>query len=262
MSRRVTISTFNAMKAEREKFVMMTAYDATFSRLISDAGAETILVGDSLGMVLQGHDTTIPVSIDMAYHTRCVCRGRPNSLVVADMPFMSYDTTDKALESGMQFAGRRPDGQTEGGVWLRKVSTAWWNGVFPCARWALRPSQSMSSAAIGSRVEPQGSQIHPGRCGGNSGCRGQPAGAGMYTRSSRGDISSKLDIPTIGIGAGAGTDAQVLVLHDMLGLSVKPPKFVENFMEGATSVQAALSAFVEAGNRRISQGRTYLLLTG
>ena len=88
---KITISTLDRMKAAGEKFVCITAYDATFARLVSDAGAETILVGDSLGMVLQGHASTIPVTIDdMAYHTECVTRGQPNSLVIADMPFMSY----------------------------------------------------------------------------------------------------------------------------------------------------------------------------
>ncbi|MFT6368692.1 MAG: 3-methyl-2-oxobutanoate hydroxymethyltransferase, partial [Bacteroidia bacterium] len=95
---KVTISTLQKMKSEGEKFVCITAYDATFARVISEAGAETILVGDSLGMVLQGYDSTIPVSIqDMAYHTRCVVRGNPSSLVIADMPFMTYATPEEAL---------------------------------------------------------------------------------------------------------------------------------------------------------------------
>jgi len=142
MSRRVTIATLNGMKERREKFVMMTAYDATFARLISEAGAETILVGDSLGMVLQGHDTTIPVTIDdMAYHTASVCRGRPHSLVVADMPFMSYDTTDKALESGMLLmqAGAQMV-KMEGGVWLSEsIHQLVERGIPVCAHLGLTP---------------------------------------------------------------------------------------------------------------------------
>ena len=98
-----SISHIENLKTNGEKFSCITAYDATFSRIISEVGAETILVGDSLGMVLQGHDSTIPVTIaDMAYHTRCVCRGNPESLVIADLPFMSYTTAAQAMESATQ----------------------------------------------------------------------------------------------------------------------------------------------------------------
>ena len=142
MDKRVTISTLNKMKSEREKFVMMTAYDSTFARLISEAGAETILVGDSLGMVLQGHDNTIPVGIDdMVYHTACVCRGRPHSLVVADLPFMSYDTTEKALQSGMLLmqAGAQMV-KMEGGVWLSdSIHQLVERGIPVCAHLGLTP---------------------------------------------------------------------------------------------------------------------------
>jgi 3-methyl-2-oxobutanoate hydroxymethyltransferase len=95
---KITISTLDKMKSAGEKFVCITAYDATFARLVSEAGAETILVGDSLGMVLQGHDSTIPVTVDdMAYHTECVCRAKPHSLVIADMPFMSYTSPEQTM---------------------------------------------------------------------------------------------------------------------------------------------------------------------
>ena len=103
MSDRITTSKLEAMKTSGEKFVMVTAYDSTFARLVSDAGAECILVGDSLGMVLQGHDTTVPVSLEaMVYHTECVARARPKSMIVADLPFMTYSSPDVALSASME----------------------------------------------------------------------------------------------------------------------------------------------------------------
>ena len=250
MSDKITIGTLNRMKADGEKFVMMTAYDATFSRLISDAGAETILVGDSLGMVLQGHDTTIPVTLsDMAYHTSCVCRGRPRSLVVADMPFMSYDTTDKALASGMMLmqAGAQMV-KLEGGVWLSDtIHQLVERGIPVCAHLGLTPQ----SVNVFGGYKVQGRTPKEAKSILADAVEIQDAGASLLVLECipahlAADISSKLDIPVIGIGAGPGTDAQVLVLHDMLGLSEHPPKFVENFMTGSASVQVALRAFVEA----------------
>jgi len=250
MSKRVTISTLNKMKTEREKFVMITAYDATFARLVSDAGAETILVGDSLGMVLQGHDTTIPVSLqDMVYHTACVCRARPHSLVIADLPFMSYDTPETALASGKQLmqAGAQMV-KLEGGVWLSDtIHQLVERGIPVCAHLGLMP-QSVNVYG-GYRV--QGRTPKEAKSILADAVEIQDAGASILLLECvpahlAADISSKLDIPVIGIGAGPGTDAQVLVLHDMLGLTEKPAKFVQNFMQNASSVQEALAAFVTA----------------
>lgn len=250
MSKRVTISTLDAMKAAGEKFVMITAYDATFAHLVSEAGAETILVGDSLGMVLQGHDTTIPVSIDdMVYHTASVCRGRPHSLVVSDLPFMSYDTSERALESGtaLMQAGAQMV-KLEGGVWLSEtIHRLVERGIPVCAHLGLTP-QSVNVFG-GYRV--QGRTPKEAKSILADAVEIQDAGASLLVLECipahlAADISNKLDIPVIGIGAGAGTDAQVLVLHDMLGLTERPAKFVRNFMEGETTVQGALKSFVEA----------------
>ena len=120
MTKRITISTLDAMKASGDKFVMITAYDATFARLASEAGADTILVGDSLGMVLQGHETTIPVSLDaMAYHTECVARAVLTHLIVADLPFMSFSNADDTLHASTRLmqAGAQMV-KLEGGTWL------------------------------------------------------------------------------------------------------------------------------------------------
>ena len=250
MSKRVTISTLDAMKAAGEKFVMITAYDATFAHLVSEAGAETILVGDSLGMVLQGHDTTVPVSIeDMVYHTACVSRARPRSLVVADLPFMSYDTPERALTSGkaLMQAGAQMV-KMEGGVWLSDtINQLVERGIPVCAHLGLMP-QSVNVYG-GYRV--QGRTPKEAKSILADAVEIQDAGASILLLECvpaplAADISRKLDIPVIGIGAGAGTDAQVLVLHDMLGMTDKPAKFVQNFMQGAPSIQAALAAFVDA----------------
>ena len=247
---KVTISTLERMKAAKEKFACITAYDATFARLIDEAGAEAMLVGDSLGMVLQGHDSTLPVTIeDMAYHTRCVTRAAPSALVMADMPFMTYGTTEDALVNAAELM--RVGAQMvklEGGVWLSDTIHALvQRGIPVCAHLGLTP-QSVNvfgGYRVQGRTPKQAKSILA------DAVEIQDAGASILILECipaplAGDISRKLDIPVIGIGAGAGTDAQVLVMHDLLGLSPHQPRFVENFMKSASSVQEALAAFVAA----------------
>ncbi len=247
---RVTISTLDAMKAAGEKFAMITAYDATFARLVSEAGAEAILVGDSLGMVLQGHDTTIPVTLDsMVYHTTCVARARTHSLIMADMPFMSYATPEDTLYAGAELmrAGAQMI-KLEGGTWLSdSINKLVERGIPVCAHLGLTP-QSVNVFG-GYRV--QGRTPKEAKTILADAVEIQDAGASVLLLECvpahlASDITAKLDIPVIGIGAGADTDAQVLVLHDMLGLSEKTAKFVRNFMVEASSVQGALKAFVDA----------------
>jgi 3-methyl-2-oxobutanoate hydroxymethyltransferase len=247
---KVTISTLNKMKAEGEKFVCMTAYDATFARLISDAGAETILVGDSLGMVLQGHNSTIPVNIDdMAYHTECVCRGNPNSLVMADLPFMAYSNAEQAMENAtaLMQAGAQMV-KMEGGTWLSDtISNLVERGIPVCAHLGLTPQSvnTFGGYKVQGRTPKEAKSILA------NAVEIQDAGASLLVLECipselAADISTKLDIPVIGIGAGPGTDAQVLVMHDLLGLTGNGIRFVHNFMEGQTSIQGGLKAFVNA----------------
>ena len=247
---KITISTLDKMKAAGEKFACITAYDATFARLVADAGAETMLVGDSLGMVLQGHDSTIPVTIaDMAYHTSCVVRGANGSLVMADMPFMSYSNPDEAMANAtlLMQAGAQMV-KMEGGVWLSETIDALvQRGIPVCAHLGLTP-QSVNAFG-GYRV--QGRTPKEAKSILADAVEIQDAGASLLVLECvpsplAADISSKLDIPVIGIGAGPDTDAQVLVMHDLLGLSTHTPRFVENFMAGQGSIQDALRAFVEA----------------
>ncbi len=247
---KITISTLDKLKAAGEKFVCITAYDATFARLVSEAGAETILVGDSLGNVIQGHDSTIPVTIDdMVYHTECVTRGQPESMVIADLPFMTYATAKDTLANAARLmqAGAQMV-KMEGGTWLSdSISLLVERGIPVCAHLGLTP-QSVNVFG-GYRVQgrtPKGAKSILADA-----VEIQDAGASLLVLECvpshlAADISRKLSIPVIGIGAGAGTDAQVLVLHDLLGLSGHSPKFVHNFMEGQPSVQAALRSFVTA----------------
>lgn len=247
---KVTISTLDKMKASGERFVCITAYDATFARLINEAGAETMLVGDSLGMVLQGHDSTIPVTIDaMAYHTGCVARAGGDALVIADMPFMSYSDAESAMANATRLmqAGAQMI-KMEGGVWLSDtIHSLVERGVPVCAHLGLTP-QSVNAFG-GYRV--QGRTPKEAKSILADAVEIQDAGASLLVLECipaplAADISRKLEIPVIGIGAGAGTDAQVLVMHDLLGLSTHQPRFVENFMVGQDSIQGALQAFVQA----------------
>jgi 3-methyl-2-oxobutanoate hydroxymethyltransferase len=246
----VTISTLNRMKAQGEKFVCVTAYDATFASLISEAGAETMLVGDSLGMVLQGHDSTVPVTIeDMAYHTACVARARTPSLLMADLPFMTYTTPEQTMQSAtaLMQAGAQMV-KMEGGVWLSdSISMLVERGIPVCAHLGLTPQSvnAFGGFKVQGRTPKEAKSILA------DAVEIQDAGASLLVlecipAALAADISSKLDIPVIGIGAGPGTDAQVLVMHDLLGLTRRTPRFVRNFMQGEDSVQSALAAFVAA----------------
>ena len=247
---KVTVSTLDKMKAAGEKFVCITAYDATFARLVSEAGAETILVGDSLGMVLQGYDSTIPVTVEeMVYHTACVTRAQPHSLVMADLPFMSYTTAEHAMENAtaLMQAGAQMV-KMEGGTWLSEtISMLVERGIPVCAHLGLTPQSvhAFGGFKVQGRTPKEAKSILA------DAVEIQDAGASLLVLECipshlASDISEKLSIPVIGIGAGPGTDAQVLVMHDMLGLSQHSARFVQNFMTGGNTVQDALKEFVEA----------------
>ena len=234
----------------KTKIPSLTAYDYPWAKLLDEAGVPLILVGDSLGMVLQGHDSTIPVTIDdMSYHTECVCRAAPQSLVIADLPFMSYTTPEQAMASATQLmqAGAQMV-KMEGGTWLSDtISMLVERGIPVCAHLGLTP-QSVNTLG-GFKVQgrtPKGAKSILADA-----VEIKDAGASLLVLECipahlASDISRKLDIPVIGIGAGAGTDGQVLVMHDLLGLSGHTARFVHNFMEGQTTIQGGLKAFVDA----------------
>jgi 3-methyl-2-oxobutanoate hydroxymethyltransferase len=250
MSKPVSINTLQKLKTGGEKFVCVTSYDALFTRAICQAGIEVILVGDSLGMVVQGNDSTLPVSIDeMAYHTRCVSRGNEGAFIIADMPFMSYSTTELAFDSATELmqAGAHMV-KLEGGAWLADtIFQLTERGIPVCAHLGLTPQSvnSFGGFLVQGKTDEQAEKIY------QDALLVERSGASLLVLecipselASR--ISRELTIPVIGIGAGNGTDAQVLVLHDLLGLNDNPPRFVKDFMAGNDSIVAALEAYANA----------------
>jgi 3-methyl-2-oxobutanoate hydroxymethyltransferase len=246
----VTVRTLHDMKREKRRFSCVTAYDASFARSAEAAGIETILIGDSLGMVLQGHSTTLPVTIaDMSYHTRCVSRAVTLPMVIADMPFMSYASQPEAIGNAAELmrSGAHMV-KLEGGAWLfDTVKALAERGVPVCGHLGLTP-QSVNSFGgwiVQGRNPEDAERILADALG------LQEAGASMLVlecvpRELASLITARLSIPVIGIGAGAATDAQVLVMHDLLGMNPRPPRFVRNFLSSGGSIQGALEAYSNA----------------
>ncbi|ALN18079.1 3-methyl-2-oxobutanoate hydroxymethyltransferase [Ectopseudomonas mendocina] len=248
----VTLTTLQSLKQNGEKIAMLTAYDATFAQACSQAGAEVLLVGDSLGMVLQGHDSTLPVTIDeMAYHTASVKRGNNGALIISDLPFMAYSTSEQTLLNSARLmqAGAHMV-KLEGAGWLAEpIRLLAERGVPVCAHLGLTPQavNILGGYKVQGRQEAQARQMRA------DAMALEQAGAAMLLLECvpselANEIAQAVKIPVIGIGAGPGTDGQVLVLHDMLGLSLsgRVAKFVRNFMEGQSSIQGALNAYVKA----------------
>ena len=250
-SKKITISTLGQMKTDGEKFTALTAYDYCSAHAASSAGVEVLLVGDSLGMVIQGHDSSLPVTIeDIAYHVRCVRRGNRGALLMADLPFMSYYSESKSLENaailmreGAQMV------KLEGGAWLAETARLLSErGIPVCAHIGLTP-QSINHLG-GYRV--QGRDPAQGQLIIAEAKVLQQAGASLIliecVPATLGkQLSAELEVPVIGIGAGADTDGQILVWHDLLGLYPgKTAKFVKNYLEGnPNGVQGALADYVE-----------------
>jgi 3-methyl-2-oxobutanoate hydroxymethyltransferase len=244
-----TLHSLAQMKREGEKFATLTAYDACFSQRVSEAGVEVILVGDSLGMVLQGNDSTLPVTLDeMAYHTACVKRGNRGALIMADLPFMSYATPEQAMASAavLMQAGAHMV-KLEGGAWLSEtISLLSDRGIPVCAHLGLTPQSvnKFGGYRVQGRGEEQARQLL------EDAQVLEAAGADVLLLECVPSpvakaVTDGADVPVIGIGAGADTDGQVLVLHDILGLTPgRSPRFVKNFMTGADSIQGALEAYV------------------
>lgn len=246
----VSLLTLQDMRVRGERIAMLTCYDHCFARLLDEAGVDILLVGDSLGMVLQGHASTLPVTLaDMVYHTRAVASARPKAMVVADMPFASYQSSPaQAFESAaaLMAAGAQMV-KIEGGAWLvPTVEFVRARGIPVCAHLGLTP-QSVHALG-GYRVQGRG---EAGERLIEEALALQNAGADVVLveliPSPLGQrLSAALTVPTIGIGAGPHTSGQVLVLHDMLDLTPgKKARFVKNYLQQGGSVQAALRAYVE-----------------
>jgi 3-methyl-2-oxobutanoate hydroxymethyltransferase len=240
------------MARERTKIAMLTAYDASFAAIAERAGIDVLLVGDSLGMVIQGHDSTLPVTLDdVLYHTRCVAAGAQRPLIIADLPFGSYQESPAqayassvaALKAGAQMV------KLEGGAWLAPtVEFVTRRGVPVCGHVGLQP-QSVNTLG-GYRVQGKSAEAAAALVGDANALTA--AGAGLLVvecvPQSLGEaVTRAAGVPVIGIGAGPHCSGQVLVLYDALGIQPgRPARFVRNFLAGSASVEAALAAYAQA----------------
>ncbi|MEM5422856.1 MULTISPECIES: 3-methyl-2-oxobutanoate hydroxymethyltransferase [Paraburkholderia] len=247
----VTVPKLQAMRDAGERIAMLTCYDASFSALCERAGVDTVLIGDSLGNVLQGHTTTLPVTIDdIAYHTACVARAQTKALIIADLPFGTFGTPEDAFANSVKLmrAGAQMV-KIEGGEWLAPTVKMLVERAVPvCAHIGLTPQsvhafggfkvQGKSDAAATQMIrdalalQDAGAQLVV--------IEAVPAALGA-------EVTKQLRIPTIGIGAGVDCSGQVLVLHDMLGIFPgKRPRFVKDFMTGQPDIESAVRAYVQA----------------
>jgi 3-methyl-2-oxobutanoate hydroxymethyltransferase len=256
----VTLPALLEMRARGEPITMLTCYDASFARLLDDCGVDCILVGDSLGMVMQGHGSTLPVTVaDVAYHTQCVARGLRATWLIADLPFGSYtaspqqalDAATRVMQAGAQMV------KVEGGAFLAPtVAFLVERGIPVCAHLGLTPQSvhALGGYRIQGKTDAAADQLLA------DALALQAAGATMLvlelmpaTVATR--VTQALTIPTIGIGAGKDTAGQVLVLHDMLDVFPgKKPRFVRNFMQGSDSIGAAVRSYVQAVKARSFPG--------
>lgn len=247
----VSIPGLISMREKGEKITMLTCYDASFASLMDRCGVEVLLIGDSLGMVCQGHDSTLPVTLqDIAYHTAAVARGNQKALVVADMPFGSYATPEAAFNSAVQLvqAGAQMV-KLEGGTWLLPTIKFLTERSIPvCAHLGLTPQSvhQLGGYKVQGKTDASASLLKA------EALAVQAAGATMIVleaipASLGKEVTESLHIPTIGIGAGVDCAGQVLVMHDLLGVFPgRKARFVKNFMEGQTSIDAAVLAYVAA----------------
>ncbi|MDX2123884.1 3-methyl-2-oxobutanoate hydroxymethyltransferase [Aeromonas hydrophila] len=252
---KITTTNLLKMKQEGQRITAITAYDATFAKLFDDEGAHVLLIGDSLGMVLQGGQDTLGVSMDeMVYHTRCVVRGTTNALVVTDLPFMSYATPEQTYQNAARLmaAGARMV-KMEGGDWLcDSIRHLTRNGVPVCGHLGLTPQSVhvFGGFKVQGRDEFQAQEIY------RQALELQAAGIQLLVlecvpTSLAERISKALRIPVIGIGAGPATDGQILVMHDAFGItSGYVPKFTKNFLAETGDMRAAIRLYV----KQVSEG--------
>lgn len=252
---KVTVRTLAVAKTEDRPLVMLTAYDASFARRLDESGVDMVLVGDSLGNVIQGRDSTLPVTMDdMAYHTACVKRGLARALLVADMPFMSCATRDAALENAacLMRAGAEMVKLEGAGPIVEYTAALVDHGVPVCAHLGLTPQHVHRFG--GMRVQGRGEPAAEALLKDAEAL--QEAGASLLVLecvpSALGsEVANSLEIPVIGIGAGAGVDGQVLVLYDLLGITPgRVPKFASNYLSGGRDLVTALSDWADDVRQR------------
>ena len=247
----ITVNTLKKMKADGEKIAMLTAYEASFAALMDDAGVDTLLVGDSLGMTVQGQSSTLPVTLaDMCYHTAAVARGAKNALILADLPFGAYQQSKEqafAAAAELMAAGAHMV-KLEGGVWMAETTEfLQLRGIPVCAHIGLTPQSvhafggyKVQGKADGGAALTADAKAHDAAGAAMILMECVPAALGKA-------VTEAVSCPTIGIGAGVDCDGQVLVMHDMLGVFPgHTARFVKNFMAGQGSIQAAVKAYVAA----------------
>ena len=248
--RAVSVSSLQAMKREERPIAAMTAYDASFAQVLDAAGVDIVLVGDTLGVVIQGHDTTLPVTVDdMVYHARAVRRGLGRALLMVDMPFMSFSSPEEALANAgrmMKEAGAQMvklEGGAAQAATVRRLNEC---GIPVCAHLGLKP-QSVHKIG-GYRI--QGRDETSARAMLEDALALEAAGADTVLLECvpaglAREISDNLNVPVIGIGAGPHCDGQILVLQDALGVTSRPPRFARDFLAHASGIRAAVSDYVE-----------------
>jgi 3-methyl-2-oxobutanoate hydroxymethyltransferase len=247
----VTVPKLQAMRDAGERIAMLTCYDASFSALCDRAGVDTLLIGDSLGNVLQGHTTTLPVTLDdIAYHTASVARAQPKALIVADLPFGTFGMPEEAYANSVKLmrAGAQMV-KIEGGEWLAPTIAMLVERAIPvCAHIGLTPQSvhAFGGFKVQGKTDAAATQLI------RDALAVQDAGAQLVVIEAvpaalGTEVTKQLRIPTIGIGAGVECSGQVLVLHDMLGIFPgKRPRFVKDFMEGQPNIESAVRAYVQA----------------
>ena len=246
----ITLNTLQTMHSKGEKIAVLTCYDATFAQVLETAGIEVLLIGDSLGMVLQGHNSTLPVTLDdIAYHTACVARGAKQAFIVADMPFgTSQVSPEKTFEHAARLmaAGAHMIKLEGGAVMVDTIAFLTQRGIPVFAHIGLTP-QSVHQLG-GYRVQGKDNKaaqrlLQDARAV-------EDAGAGMLLLEAipailGAEITANSSIPTIGIGAGSACSGQVLVLHDMLDIYPgKKARFVKNYLQGSSSIADAITRYV------------------
>jgi 3-methyl-2-oxobutanoate hydroxymethyltransferase len=249
---RLSITALQKLRDDGTRIAMLTCYDSSFAAALDAAGVDSLLVGDSLGMVLQGHDTTLPVTLaEMAYHTRCVARGSQRAFLITDMPFGSYqESPQRAFRSAAELmaAGAQMVKLEGGAEFAETVRFLTARGIPVCAHLGLTP-QSVHAFG-GYRVQGKGADAEQRLL--EDAAELESAGAGMIVLEAipaklGAQVTKRLRIPTIGIGAGPDCSGQVLVLHDMLDVFPgKKARFVRNFMRGASGISDAVERYVRA----------------
>jgi len=257
---RVTLTTLQKMAQEGNRIAMLTCYDASFAAVLEAAGVDSLLIGDSLGNVLQGHESTLPVTLrDMVYHTECVARGSKRAFIVADMPFGSFQVSPQETlrnAAGLMAAGAQMVKIEGGRPMVETIEFLTDRGIPVCGHLGLTP-QSVHQLG-GYRVQGKGDS--EGQRLLKEAKQLEQAGAGMIVLEAipatlACDVTAAITIPTIGIGAGADCSGQVLVLHDMLDVYPgKKAKFVKNFMRPAGSIQGAVELYVKEVKARTFPG--------